>query len=186
MASEIQGMLEKYAISVFVAHEDIEPTREWQDEIELALSSMDALVALLTEGFIGSKWCDQEIGVAIGRKVLVIPLRAGVDPYGLIGKYQGVSTSNKTVDTFCGEIFKVLLDNSSTKRRLTSGLVNKICNSQSFAASKESVNLLSLASENLTQEMVGKLKQAIKDNNQVYSAFGVPDKLNRILNQAAI
>jgi hypothetical protein len=30
---------------------DIEPTRKWQDEIELALSTADALVAMLTPGF---------------------------------------------------------------------------------------------------------------------------------------
>jgi hypothetical protein len=31
--------LRKYAISGFVAHEDIDPTKEWQDEIEAALFS---------------------------------------------------------------------------------------------------------------------------------------------------
>jgi hypothetical protein len=39
---ELQMALRRYGISGFVAHVDIEPTREWQDEIESALLSMDA------------------------------------------------------------------------------------------------------------------------------------------------
>jgi hypothetical protein len=44
----------------FVAHVDIEPTREWQGEIESALETCDALCAYLTPDFISSRWCDQE------------------------------------------------------------------------------------------------------------------------------
>jgi hypothetical protein len=42
--AKLRISLRKFAISGFVAHEDIEPTKEWQDEIEAALFSMDALV----------------------------------------------------------------------------------------------------------------------------------------------
>lgn len=79
-----------YGITAFVAHEDIEPNSMWQGEIELALSSMDALVALLTPDFHQSKWTDQEVGWAMGRNVMVIPVRLGHDPYGFIGKQQGL------------------------------------------------------------------------------------------------
>ena len=47
-----------------------------EDEIEAALFSMDALVAVVTPGFVESKWADQEIGVAIGGSLLVIPVIA--------------------------------------------------------------------------------------------------------------
>ena len=49
--AELKKELEVYGISCFVAHKDIKPTKKWQDEIESALSSMDALVALMTEKF---------------------------------------------------------------------------------------------------------------------------------------
>jgi len=45
--SLLQAALRTYGISAFVAHVDIEPTREWQDEIEAGLYSMDALAAKL-------------------------------------------------------------------------------------------------------------------------------------------
>ena len=51
---------------------------------------MDALAAILTPGFNESKWTDQEVGVAVGRGSLIIPIRKGMNPYGFIGKYQGM------------------------------------------------------------------------------------------------
>ena len=66
---KLKGYLAEYGISCFVAHVDIEPTKEWQDEIEKALFSMHALLALLTSDFPDSKWTDQEVGIAVGRHV---------------------------------------------------------------------------------------------------------------------
>src|SRR5208283_2782050 len=76
-AHSIKAALAEYQIAAFVAHDDIEPTREWQAEIESALRTMDALTAIITPDFISSRWCDQEVGIAIGRGKLVVPLRAG-------------------------------------------------------------------------------------------------------------
>ena len=45
----LKDKLQLFGISCFVAHEDIFPTKAWQDEIENALASMDAFVALMTE-----------------------------------------------------------------------------------------------------------------------------------------
>ena len=101
-ASELKDALDYYGVSSFVAHEDIEPTKEWQNEIEKALFSMDAIVALLTEDFNSSKWSDQEVGVAICRRVPVIPIRLGMDPYGFIGKYQALIGYNKDASSLAG------------------------------------------------------------------------------------
>jgi hypothetical protein len=49
-AGELQQALGDYGIALFVAHKDIDPTVEWQNEIELALSTCDALLALLHPG----------------------------------------------------------------------------------------------------------------------------------------
>lgn len=183
-AIQLQKTIGKYAISVFVAHADIEPTKEWQDEIELALSSMDALAALLTTGFKESKWCDQEIGVAIGRKVPVLPIRAGIDPYGFIGKYQGISANNEKIELLCTDIFNVLLKKEITKVKITNALVSKLCNAQSYAESKDTATLLVRAMDNITAAMIDKLTEATKNNNQVYDSFGVVDKINWIIKNA--
>jgi hypothetical protein len=43
LAADLQQKLSGFGISCFVAHNDIEPTKEWQREIEAALASCDAL-----------------------------------------------------------------------------------------------------------------------------------------------
>jgi hypothetical protein len=94
-AAALKDDLRFFGVSCFVAHRDIEPLKEWQDEIELALASMDALAALLTPGFHESLWTDQEVGFAYARQVQILPLRLGLDPYGFLGKFQALSTDWK-------------------------------------------------------------------------------------------
>lgn len=88
----LKAALSSFGAACFVAHEDIHPTAEWQNEIENALASMDAFVALLTKGFHHSQWTDQEVGFAIARKVPMIAVKLGLDPYGFIGKFQALSS----------------------------------------------------------------------------------------------
>lgn len=89
--AELKDKLQVFGATSFVAHEDIHPTKTWQDEIESALASMDAFVAILTEDFHDSLWTDQEVGFALGRGVPIIALRLGRDPYGFIGKFQALT-----------------------------------------------------------------------------------------------
>jgi hypothetical protein len=94
--AELKDRLATYGISCFVAHEDILPTKAWQDEIENALSSMDGFVALMTENFHDSNWTDQEVGFAVCREVPLIAIKLGIDPYGFIGKFQALSATWET------------------------------------------------------------------------------------------
>ena len=107
--SQLKVALADYGMHGFVAHEDIEPTKEWQDEIEAGLASMDALVASLSPGFNESKWCDQEVGVAIGRRVPIVPVRIDLDPYGLFGKYQAIQGKGKSPNEVAPLIFNALI-----------------------------------------------------------------------------
>ena len=91
--AELKDRLQIFGVSCFVAHEDILPTKAWQDEIENALASMDGFAALLTESFHESEWTDQEVGYALARGVPMIAVRLGKDPYGFIGRFQGLATN---------------------------------------------------------------------------------------------
>ena len=55
-ATRLRDCLAPYHISGFVAHQDIQPTAEWQIEIERALINMDAFLAIHTAGFSQSFW----------------------------------------------------------------------------------------------------------------------------------
>jgi hypothetical protein len=94
-AAKLKDDLRLFGVSCFVAHKDIEPLKEWQDEIELALASTDALAALLTPGFNESLWTDQEVGFTYARRVPIIPVRLGIDPHGFMSRFQALSTDWK-------------------------------------------------------------------------------------------
>ncbi len=127
----LKSELEKYGISSFVAHEDIEPTKEWQVEIERGLFSMDALCAVLMPGFKESNWTDQEVGIAIGRNVLIIPIRKELDPYGFIGKYQAFQAVGKKINEVAEVIFGIIASNPKTKTKYLNTLVELIVLSNS-------------------------------------------------------
>jgi len=122
--SQLQAALRPYGISAFVAHVDIEPTKEWQGEIEAGLYSMDALAAILMPGFKDSNWTDQEVGIAIGRGVLVIPIMRGATPHGFISKFQGLHAEGKMVGGVAQKIFKILTSSPKTRTRMLSSLID--------------------------------------------------------------
>ncbi|WP_189488449.1 toll/interleukin-1 receptor domain-containing protein, partial [Asticcacaulis endophyticus] len=111
--------LAPFGIDGFVAHEDIHPTLEWQAEIERALHTMDAFVAMHTPGFSQSIWTQQEIGFAVGKGVKIISLRMGEDPTGFISKHQALPRGKKTADEIATEINQLLGEDRRTNERLS-------------------------------------------------------------------
>lgn len=114
--------LKKYGIACFVAHKDIEPTKEWQNEIETALFSMDALAAILAKGFGRSNWTDHEVGFALGREKLVLPIMYGRNPYGLLSKYQGLRAEGKSLNEVSQIVFQALIKNRMTASNCSGNL----------------------------------------------------------------
>lgn len=94
----LRDHLRIWGIHAFVAHEDIEPTSEWQKTIEVALATMNSFVALMTEKFHDSNWTDQEVGYAIGCGIPIITVNLGSNPYGFIGKYQAIKSTWEKVE----------------------------------------------------------------------------------------
>lgn len=178
-AAELQKSLLTYGITSFVAHEDIEPTKEWQSEIEIALKTMDGLAALLTPTFHESKWTDQEVGVAIGRNVPIIPLRFGQDPYGFVGKYQGLQGAGKDFRQLSKEIMQILLANENSRQKMTQGLVHSLVKSHSFAESKEKIGFIEKAPY-LSTDLIQLLENSIKENSQVRESRGVPESIKAL------
>jgi TIR domain len=71
----LSSALSAHGIAGFVAHTSINPTEAWQDVIVRALGECEALAAYLTADFPQSRWTDQEVGAAVVRDLLVLPLR---------------------------------------------------------------------------------------------------------------
>lgn len=107
-ATRLKDCLAPMQIAGFVAHEDIHPTLEWQGEIERALHTMDAFVAIHTPGFSQSYWTQQEVGFAVGKGVKIISLRMGEDPTGFISKHQALPRGRKKAEEIAVEIDRLL------------------------------------------------------------------------------
>jgi hypothetical protein len=162
-AGLLQGILRRYGISAFVAHVDIEPTKEWQDEIEAALNSMDALVAILMPGFHESNWTDQEVGFAIGRGALVIPVMRGLTPYGLMGKFQGLNSHGKNVGQVAREVFDVIAESPKTRARMLSCLVETTLQSGSEEDGLDKLGIMASISD-LPVAYLEKLREGVLDS----------------------
>lgn len=117
-ATRLKDCLAPYAISGFVAHEDILPTLEWQTEIERALYSMDAFMAIHTEGFSASFWTQQEVGFAVGRGARIISFKMGEDPTGFISKHQALPRRRRAAEEIAREIDSILSVDDRTAARL--------------------------------------------------------------------
>lgn len=121
-----------YKVSSFIAHEDIEPSLEWQIEIERALSSAHALAAVITSDFHASDWTAQEIGYALGRGLIVVPLKAPDNPRGFVAKIQGVPVDLTAAPASAEAVVDALLRRPETRALMRSTLLSALAAARSF------------------------------------------------------
>jgi hypothetical protein len=162
--AKLKEQLKLFGAACFLAHEDIHPTRAWQDEIENALSSMGALVALMTESFHDSYWTDQEVGFAFGRGVPIISVKLGRDPYGFIGKFQALSCSWESADK---EIVKLLVKHD----QMLDAYIKAVKRCGSFDEANKLSEILPSINK-LSDRQVRDLISAFNENDQVYLSHG--------------
>ena len=177
-AAGLQQALLQYGTSGFVAHNDIEPTSEWQAQIETALATSDALVALLHKGFHASNWADQEIGFAMGRGIPVFAVRFAYAPYGFIARFQAFNGNNKTAAALARELFDAYRTNKQTQRKMSEILIGLFEGSISFAKAKESIGYLELTS--WEPSFSTRIRSAVKNNLQISESWGVPERVEAL------
>lgn len=161
--SALKDGLKLFGISCFVAHEDILPTKAWQDEIENALASMDGFVALMTEGFHDSDWTDQEVGYAVAKGVPIIAVRLGKDPYGFIGKFQALSS---TWQSSVEDIMKILIKND----QILSDYIQALRNCPSWDSGNVLAKVLP-GIEKLTTSQIDALVAAYNETSELRGSF---------------
>jgi TIR domain len=171
-AANLAGALDRYGVDAFVAHDDIEPTREWQQEIDGALRSCDALCAILTPDFVASLWCDQEIGFAVALHKPIVALRVGADPHGFIGKYQGASLVPKASATgVADQLLRALVRNPLTAEHISPAIVRRYVRAGSYDGARSAWELLQVIPKAAwTPDMVEQVERAPAENDQIQNA----------------
>lgn len=172
----------RFGFSCFVAHEDIEPNMEWQKVIEKALFSMEAMALLMTDKFHDSRWTDQEIGVAIGREIPIVPIGLGMDPYGFIGKYQALPGKNKAIQLLAEDLFNLLFSIASLNERAAEALIVRFENVKSYDEANRMMGYLEKIN-NAPPQIIDRLENSVKKNSQVRRAFEVEKRLPSLINR---
>ncbi len=166
LAEGLRDGLARLGVDGFVAHTAIEPASEWVQVIEHALRTCDAMLALLSKDFPRSRWCDQEVGVGVGRGILILPVRLGIDPYGFLGRYQGLTPipSSSLEDA----VFHVLARSALTRAKMADAIILRFVRSGSFDGTRAAwPYLAALAREAWTGERVRTVRKAALTNTQI-------------------
>ncbi len=176
-AANLKSSLQNFGISTFVAHEDISVSEEWRDEILKSLLSMDGMIAVLTQDFGGSKWTDQEVGFAVCRDVLVIPLNKGLISYGFIEKYQALNTSGMSVGEVSEQVFRTVCANDKTKTKMIECLTKTMLSSPTIEVAKFRLEKLSTIAD-----VKGEEWESIRENVQANETLRASEEFIAILN----
>ena len=180
LAGKLQSKLQEYGISCFVAHENIEPLKDWDDELMRALKSMHVLIALVTSHFQESPWTDQEVGIAIGREVPVVPVHLGVDPYGFVGRIQALKQNpqGEHIGALASNMFRLFLkhENITLSSCAKDAYVRAVSEASSYARANNLADFLK-SLDTLTPAQAKGLVDAFNDNGQVYGSYGFKGRL---------
>lgn len=172
-AHELASHLKKRNVSCFVAHDAIEPDEDWQKEIERALQTMDAMLALITETFFESAWTNQEIGFALARGVPVISLKLGTkDPVGFIRNRQAIKGTPSRMDWNAGEVFEILAKRLPDSSTIRTGVLRYFMKAPSFAEAEMRFEPVSRL-QNITEDEITALVEAFNDNAQLWGCWAL-------------
>jgi len=180
LGGEIKRNLYHYGLDVFLAHEDIQPTEEWQTRILSELKRTDIFLPLLTENFIKSKWTSQECGVAVARGTFIVSLKVSIDPFGFLSKYQAFNFKIENVVRSCSGIAKVVHKNRRLQKRFLDGLIASVRRSDTFEEAKERTMMLN-DFDGYNGRQVNDILRAAIENAQVYKSFGARKHLEIFL-----
>jgi len=99
-AGKVKQILEVNNVTTFLFHDDLEVSVDWRQQILAHLDTSSALIAIVTESFANSIWSNQEVGIAIGKRLPVIPLMFGgsSELKGFVEMYQGIPVSENNLE----------------------------------------------------------------------------------------
>lgn len=162
----VGSTLSLYGVSCFVAHNSIAPSEEWQNVIETALRTCDAMAVFLHKGFHESYWCDQEVGYALARRVPVLPINIDIMPYGFMGKLQAVKCQEDSALQIAWKIVQWLVRTPATHAPIAAGLVTCFEGARSYDMTRRIYGLIEQL-PSYTPLQLQRLETAASENDQV-------------------
>lgn len=173
--------LQEFGIHGFVAHEDITPTRAWTETLVSALYSMEVLLAFITDGFCSSPWVNQEIGFALSRKILIIPLKLqNENPPAFVSHIQAITVGLARFTDAVPQIFRAL-SSLPGSLQMRQGLIEAFIHSPSYTDADLRLHRLEEGISLLTDEELNRIADGYANNDQLYGCHLV-NRNDRFLN----
>lgn len=173
----LKNALRSFGVTCFVAHEDIEPSKQWQGVLQTALRTCNVLVALVGPGFHDSQWCDQEVGWALGREVPIITVRLDPDSErnkdGFLGQFQELTRWSSAVGSeyrVASDVFETVVKILPSQEQARELLVTALQRSPSFDRSRMLWPLIEKQTE-WNQPNLDGLQHALESNDQVHQTY---------------
>jgi hypothetical protein len=180
-ATILANSLEPFGISSFVAHETIEPTKEWRKEIMNGLETMEIMLAFLTDKFNESPWTNQEVGFALGKGIPVVSLKmAGGDPPGFISHEQALRGQLDSPEASAQKVQKLLAEKLGREERIQAAFIRAFIDSPNWSETTERFDRMSAAIEKLTDDNLAEIIRGYAKNNQLYDAAYLNNKYDRM------
>jgi hypothetical protein len=170
LAGLTKECLDSYGFDTFLAHEDLQPSDEWQKTILKRLKNCVIFLPLLTDSFSKSDWTDQETGIAVGLKKVIVPLKVTRNPYGFISKYQAQLLDSETVEAACWKVVRRLATKPKLADGIRDGVIQMFGKSRSFAAAADNAKKLK-SLEPFSNEQLNEIVSVSSRNSQIHSGF---------------
>jgi len=132
IAAKIKRILDDFGFQSFLAHEDIQPTQDWIKTILEYLNKTQVFLPILTRNFQKSEWVNQEIGYALAKNKLIIPMKIDIDPPGFLLKFQALKY-NPHKRFPLSRMLQVIGKNQKSGGKLRDLLIEKFGQSGSWA-----------------------------------------------------
>ena len=163
---QLKQELNYYGLSCFVAHEDVEPTLEWEKEIKYALNSTNLLIVLLTPDFHDRLWTDQEVGIALGRNIPLIYVKLGRDPYGFMGKIQALKGDFEDIINLSINLVRVLLKKPECSELMHESLVVSLEKAYLYDIARKVIAMI-VETTAFSKAQMQRIKASYLNNSQV-------------------
>jgi hypothetical protein len=180
LAALTKKCLDSYTFDTFLAHEDLQPSEEWQETILRRLKKCVVFIPLLTSAFSKSDWTDQETGIAVGLRKVIVPFKVARNPYGFISKYQAQLFNEEVIEEACWKVIKRLGTKRKLEDRIRDGVIHKFGLSRSFEASSINAKKLKVL-EPFNKEQLNEIVRLSAENSQIYAAYVAPRYVRELI-----
>lgn len=168
--------MEELGLEVFLAHEDLTPSRNWQKEIKKNLKRCDIFIPLLTKKFKESDFASQEIGIAVSEDKFIIPLEIDINPFGFIANIQSLKIDKKNLSNVAKKIINLIKNESNFGKNMKSFVLNQLEKSGSFEEATARVKLLK-EFNSFSAEEVNRILDMIINSHNIRNCFYVQRQL---------